>query len=61
MPGITTTRLPYKLGGLATQNIKGSEKIVIANYTTSNKVLKSKRMPTIVVELHLNETEMFGI
>ena len=55
MPGIITTRLLYTdyyltIMRAETQDGKGSEKTVLANYTTSNPALKSKEMPSLLLE-----------
>ena len=54
MPELTTTRLPYTdyfliIRKARNSKCKGSGKIVIANYTTSNHSMKSGRVPTIAV------------
>ena len=52
MPGITTTIVlytDYYLTIKSTQNGEGSEKTVLANYTSSNLALKSEKMSTTVV------------
>ena len=51
-PRVTTTRLlytDYYLTNRKLLNRKGSGKMIVANYTTSNQVLKSGRVPTIVI------------
>ena len=54
MPGIITTRLLYTdyyltIMRAETQDGKGSEKTVLANYTTSNKILKNERVLVTVI------------
>ena len=52
MLGIIKTRLQtttWQSRELETRSGKGIGKIVIANYATSNHVLKSRRVPTAVV------------
>ena len=51
MTEMTTIRLSYtgQSGGLYTLNGKGGEKIVLANYNTSNHALKSEKVPTTLV------------